>query len=58
MGIGGQNTSPATPADTYQGGVQMGFYNMSIGDAPYFKQLAREYAISDNYHQAIMGGLG
>ncbi|MDE2089642.1 MAG: phospholipase, partial [Gammaproteobacteria bacterium] len=58
VGIGGQNSTPATPADTFQGGVQMGFYNMSTGDASYFKYLARHYAISDNYHQAIMGGTG
>jgi phospholipase C len=28
------------------------------GDAPFFKSLADQYAISDNYHQAIMGGTG
>jgi len=36
----------------------MGFFNMSTGDAPYFKALAEQYAISDNYHQSIMGGTG
>lgn len=36
----------------------MGFYNMAQGDAAYFKSLADNYAISDNYHQAIMGGTG
>ncbi|MFT5588140.1 MAG: acid phosphatase [Bradyrhizobium sp.] len=41
---------------TFQGGVAMGFYNMSTGDAPYFKHLADTYAIADNYHQPIMGG--
>jgi len=34
----------------------MGFYNMSSGDLPYFQKLARQFAISDNFHQAIMGG--
>lgn len=59
VGIGGQNSPPApTPADTYQGGENMGFYNMSTGDAPIFKSLADHYAISDNYHQSIMGGTG
>ena len=38
------------------GGQDMAFYNMNIGDAPFFKQLADTYAISDNFHQAIMGG--
>jgi phospholipase C len=28
------------------------------GDAPFFKSLADQYAISDNYHQAVMGGTG
>jgi phospholipase C len=36
----------------------MGFYNMNTGDAPYFKFMAQHYAISDNYHQSIMGGTG
>jgi phospholipase C len=36
----------------------MGFFNMAQGDAPYFKQLAQTYALSDNYHQAILGGTG
>jgi hypothetical protein len=30
----------------------MGFYNVQIGDMPYFTELAKNYAISDNYHQA------
>ena len=36
----------------------MGFYNMLQGDAPYLKYLADHYAMSDNYHQAVMGGTG
>ena len=36
----------------------MGFYNMLQGDAPYLKFLADHYAMSDNYHQAVMGGTG
>ncbi len=36
----------------------MGFYNMLQGDAPYFKFLADNYAMSDNFHQAVMGGTG
>ena len=43
---------------TNQGGVAMGFYNMSRGDAPYLRQLAESYAIADNYHQPVMGGTG
>jgi acid phosphatase len=51
-----------------EGAISMGFYNMNPytdaagiahpGDAPIFKSLADQYAISDNYHQAIMGGTG
>jgi acid phosphatase len=43
---------------TNQGGVAMGFYNMGAGDAPYLAELARRYALADNYHQPIMGGTG
>lgn len=38
------------------GGQDMAFYNTNIGDAPFFKSLADTYTISDNYHQATMGG--
>lgn len=58
VGTGPQNVPPPTPANTFQGGEAMGFYNMSTGDAPRFKALADEYAISDNYHQSVMGGTG
>ena len=36
----------------------MGFYNMAAGDVPYFASLANQYAISDNYHQFMLGGTG
>jgi phospholipase C len=36
----------------------MGFYNSLEGDNPYFKYLADNYAMSDNYHQPVMGGTG
>ena len=38
------------------GGNAMGFFNMQHGDARYLNKLAHRYSISDNYHQAIMGG--
>ena len=50
--------SPFTAQSTNQGALDMGFYNMAAGDAPTFKYLARHYAISDNYHQSVMGGTG
>ena len=39
-------------------GNSMGFYNMQKGDVPVLKSLADQYSISDNYHQAVMGGTG
>ncbi|MHB1241417.1 MAG: alkaline phosphatase family protein, partial [Gammaproteobacteria bacterium] len=42
----------------HEGPISMGFYNMADGDESYFAQLAREYAMSDNFHQAVMGGTG
>jgi phospholipase C len=60
--------TPPPPGDdqaTFQGSVAMGFYNMKTdgmgnpsGDWPYFHGLAQQYAISDNYHQPVMGGTG
>jgi phospholipase C len=49
---------PFTDQSTHQGSVAMGFYNMSQGDAPVFKFIADRYAMSDNFHQGIMGGTG
>src|SRR5579864_1436892 len=39
-------------------GTSMAFFNMNQGDAPTLKRFAEEYAIADNYHQAVMGGTG
>jgi phospholipase C len=44
--------------DDNGGGNSMAFYNMQAGDVPVLKELADEYSISDNYHQAVMGGTG
>jgi len=38
------------------GANSMGFFNVQSGDAPILKKLADEYALSDNFHQSIMGG--
>ena len=43
---------------TKEGSTSMGFYNMLQGDAPYLKFLADSYAMSDNFHQSVMGGTG
>ncbi len=44
--------------DDNGGGNSMAFYNVQTGDAPILKQLADQYSMSDNYHQAVMGGTG
>jgi len=49
--------SPA-PLTTGEGATALGFYNVQQGDAPYFKQLADTYAMSDNFHQSFQGGTG
>jgi phospholipase C len=54
----GADTESVTAADTGQGGELMGFVNMHAGDAGYLRELADRYAISDNYHQSVMGGTG
>jgi len=47
-----------TAKTTGEGSTAMGFYNVLQGDAPYFKELADNFAMSDNYHQPAMGGTG
>jgi acid phosphatase len=54
----GSRTRDDPASSTNQGGVAMGFYSMASGDAPYFRELARGFAIADNYHQPVMGGTG
>ena len=69
--IGTGSNGRAPPAGGFnpkEGAISMGFYNMNPftdaagaahpGDAAIFKSLADTYAISDNYHQAVMGGTG
>lgn len=41
---------------TWALGNPMGFYNMAQGQVPYFKSLADRFTLSDNFHQAILGG--
>jgi phospholipase C len=43
---------------TGEGSTPLGFYNVQRGDAPYFKELADSYAMSDNFHQSVAGGTG
>lgn len=55
---GNARPKPFTEESTKEGSAAMGFYNVQQGDAPYLKYLADHYAMSDNYHQAVMGGTG
>ncbi|WP_375792157.1 alkaline phosphatase family protein [Paraburkholderia youngii] len=50
--------TPFSDQTTGEGSNALGFYNVNNGDMPYFTQLARQYAMSDNYHQPVMGGTG
>ena len=54
----GDDNGASPPAAIAQGSVQMGFYNMAQGDAPILRNLAQNYSVSDNYHQAVQGGTG
>jgi phospholipase C len=61
--IGAGSNGKAQPSgfddtSTGEGSTALGFYNVLQGDAPYFKSLADNYAMSDNFHQSVMGGTG
>ena len=69
IGTGSNGVAPPEGGfNPLEGAISMGFYNMNpytdaaglahAGDAPVFRQLADQYAISDNYHQSVMGGTG
>jgi phospholipase C len=47
-----------TDQTTGEGSTALGYYNVNTGDMRYFTELARQYTISDNYHQPVMGGTG
>jgi phospholipase C len=47
-----------TASTTGEGSTSLGFYNVQNGDVPYFKSLADDYAMSDNFHQSVLGGTG
>ena len=57
-GTAGDSNGAAPTGTTDQGGLSMGFYNVQHGDAPVFDYLANNFSMSDNYHQAVMGGTG
>lgn len=58
IGAGSNGNKPPAPLNTGEGSTSMAFFNVTAGDAPYFKQLAEQYTISDNFHQSVEGGTG
>jgi phospholipase C len=57
-GNGQPQPLPVTNISTGEGSTALEFYNMQRGDAPYLKQLADRYTLSDNMHQPVQGGTG
>jgi len=57
-GSSGSTSPPTNFISTGEGSTSMEFYNVQRHDAPYLKSLADTYTMSDNYHQAAMGGTG
>ena len=57
VGVGSNGKAEPT-GFTGEGSTSMGFFNVQQGDAPYLKQLADTYSMSDNFHQSVWGGTG
>jgi phospholipase C len=57
-GDGKPQPLPVTNISTGEGSTALEFYNIQRGDAPYLKQLADRYTLSDNMHQPVQGGTG
>ncbi len=56
--VGAGSNGKAEPTYAGEGSTALGFYNVQQGDVPYFKYLADNFAMSDNYHQPFKGGTG
>jgi phospholipase C len=57
-GSSGSTSPPTSFLSTGEGATAMEFCNIQQGDMPYFKSLADQYTLSDNFHQAGQGGTG
>jgi phospholipase C len=55
---GNPRPKPFNYLTTHEGAISMQFFNVQHGDAPYLTSLAETYTLSDNMHQAVMGGTG
>ena len=58
VGAGSNGAAPPSGGYTGEGSTAPQFFNVQAGDAPYLKLLADGYTMSDNYHQAVLGGTG
>jgi phospholipase C len=58
ISTGSNGNAPPSPFKDIEGARSLGFYDIGAGDAPYFKYMADQFAMSDNFHQAIQGGTG
>jgi phospholipase C len=58
VGAGSNGAAPPSGGYTGEGSTAPQFYNIQAGDGLYFKSLADNYTMSDNYHQPVMGGTG
>ena len=58
VGAGSNGAAPPSGGYTGEGSTAPQFFNVQAGDAPYLKLLADTYTMSDNYHQAVLGGTG
>ena len=57
-GNGNPRPDPFKWETTGEGAISMQFFNVQQGDVPYFTELAQNYTLSDNMHQAVNGGTG
>ena len=55
-GSSGFTTPPTSYLSTGEGSTSMEFFNVQQGDVPYLTSLAKQYTLSDNFHQSVMGG--
>ena len=58
VGAGSNGAAPPSGGYAGEGSTSPLFFNMQTGDVPYLKSLADDYTMSDNYHQAVLGGTG
>jgi phospholipase C len=58
VGAGSNGKAPPSGGYAGEGSTAPQFFNVQAGDVPYLKSLADAYTMSDNHHQAVLGGTG